>query len=169
MGVKIVNKQKLDTNILKKIIEELPEATMRVGWKKTQKEENGMKTWEVAYLNEVGHCIHHKNGKVTHIVPRPFLQYTCETHILSWKQAWRELVRGYIADKYKTFRSIMRKFCKGYIIEDIRRVIVEEKPFAPNYRTNKKTGEKDFLKKTPLIDYGTMVATMTYEIELKDK
>ena len=154
---------------VKRLLANLKDGEMRVGWYKNQKEHNGMKTAEVAYLNETGHYIHHKNGKTTYIVPRPFLGLAIEENGKFWLSTWRKLVRLYFEGIYNDFRKIMRIFCSQYVIEDIRKLVVEEKPFAPNYKTNAKTGQREFLSKTPLIDYGTMIATMTYETIIKGK
>lgn len=154
---------------VKQMLANLQDGVMRVGWAKTQKEHNGMKTAEVAYLNETGHYIHHKNGTVTHIVPRPFLSLALEQNTKFWKHTWRNLIRMYFEGKYKNIRSIMSVFCKQYVIEDIRKLVTDEKPFAPNYKTNPKTGKREFLRKTPLIDWGTMIASMTYETKMKGK
>lgn len=162
MSVKMVLKQKFDTDTLKRIIKELPEGKMKIGWDKDQQEENGLLTWKAAYLNEVGHNIIRDGKVIGHVVPRPFMALTAETNKNSWQQAWRRLLREYISDKKRTFRTIMNRFCQ-LVIEDIRHLVVDEKPFAPNYRTNKKTGKREFLNKTPLIDNGTMIAKLKYE------
>lgn len=168
MNIKVTKKTSIDNKILKRFLSELPEATMRVGWNKNQREYNGMKTWEVAYLNENGYTVTHPNGKQTEILPRPFLGYTSETKKEYWKNAWRLLLRGYISNEIKTFRNVMVRFCRKYVIESIRKVVIEERPFAPNYRTNKKTGKKEILNKTPLIDFGTMIKTLTFETKIKE-
>lgn len=169
MAYKMVLKHHFEDKKLKEFLKNLPEATMRVGWKKGQVEENGVSTAKVAYLNEVGHDII-RNGKIVgHVVPRPFMSLSAEMYQNSWKQAWRRLLRGYITGQYSSFKRIMHIFCTQYVIEDIRRLVTEEKPFAPNYRTNKKTGQREILKKTPLIDWGTMIATLTHEVEIHGK
>ena len=169
MAYRMVMKHHFEDTKLKEFLKNLPEATMRVGWLKGQKEENGMLTALVAYLNEVGHDIIRNGRIVGHVVPRPFMSLSAETYQNSWKQAWRQLFRGYITGKFSSFRRIMHIFCTQYVIEDIRRLVVEERPFAPNYRTNKATGQREFLTKTPLIDWGTMIATLTHEVEIKGK
>ena len=167
MAYKMVLKHHFEDKKLKEFLKNLPEATMRVGWNKGQKEENGMSTALVACLNEVGHDII-RNGKIIgHVVPRPFMSLAAETYQNSWKQAWRHLLREYITGRYKTFKRIMHIFCTQYVIEDIRRLVADERPFAPNYRTNKKTGQREIINKTPLIDWGTMIATLTHEVEIK--
>ena len=167
MAYKMVLKHHFENKQLKNFLKNMPEATMKVGWNPEQKEENGMQTAEVAWLNETGHDII-RNGKViAHVMPRPFISLAAETYQNHWHQAWRQLLRGYITGQYRTFRRIMNIFCKEYVIEDVRRLVTEEKPFAPNYRTNKKTGERVFLNKTPLIDWGTMIATLTHKVEIK--
>lgn len=162
-------KHTFNKKYIKDQIRKMQDGVMLVGWDKNQHESNGMLTAEVAYLNEVGHYIHHKNGNTTHIVARPFLSYTVEQNEKHWFAAWRKMVRMYFEGQYKTFRQIMQILCRDYIIEDIRRTVVEKKPFAPNYRTNKKTGKREFLSKTPLIDEGTMIGNLTYEVRTKGK
>lgn len=152
---------------VKQMLANMKDGVMRVGWNKNQKEHNGIQTAEVAYLNETGHYIHHKNGTTTRIVPRPFMSLAVEENQKHWFQAWRKLVRMYFEGKYRTFRQIMQILCREYIIEDIRKLVAEEKSFAPNYRTNPKTGKREILNKTPLIDYGTMISSLTYETEIK--
>lgn len=168
MAYKMVLKHHFEDKKLKELLKNLPEATMRVGWNKGQKEENGMPTAYVAYLNEVGHDIIHNGKVVGHVVPRPFMSLAAEENKQHWHHAWRQLLRGYITGKFSSFRRIMHIFCTEYVIEDIRRLVTVKKSFAKNYKTNKKTGQREYLdKKTPLIDWGTMIATLTHEVEIK--
>lgn len=159
-------KSRFDNKELKKILKEFPSVKMRVGWAKTQKEHNGMRTAEVAYLNEVGHNIVHNGAVVGHVVARPLLGLTCEENAQYWAQNWRILFRKYLAGDYDSLATIAQKFCQ-IVIQDIRRMVEEEQPFAPNApSTQKRKKALGHSYDIPLLDYGTMIDTLTQEIHI---
>lgn len=166
MAVRMVLKQKIDSKTLKKIVKELPEGEMRIGWEKHQTEDNGEFTWKVAYLNEVGHNILRNGKTVGYVVARPFLSLAAGDNQYHWQQAWRRLIRGYIADKYKHFRTIMNLFCQ-LVIADIKNLVEVERPFAPLKPSTKARKKAKRHPEIPLVDYGTMMDKLSHETHIK--
>jgi hypothetical protein len=169
-------KHTFNKKYIKDQLRKMQDGVMLVGWDKNQYEEDekGQKTnlltAEAAYLNEVGHYIHHKNGKTTHVVARPFLSYTVAQNGKHWFAVWRKMVRMYFEGQYKTFKQIMQKLCTDYIIEDIRKTVEVEKPFAPlKPSTLARRKRYGINRDTPLVNMGTMIDTLTYEIRTKGK
>ena len=167
----MVLKHHFEDKKLKEFLKNLPEATMRVGWNKDQYEEDDkgrptIKTAEAAYLNEVGHNIVRNGEVIGHVVARPFMALTAEENKLKWQHAWRRWFREYIVGKKTGLRATMNQFCR-LVIEDIRRMIEVEKPFAPNMPSTKARKQALGHPITPLVDYGTLVDKLTYEVEIK--
>ena len=165
MAYRMVLKHHFEDKKLKEFLKNLPDATMRVGWGKGQTEENGMLTADVAYLNEVGHNIIRDGKVIGHVVPRPFMALTAETNKNSWQQAWRRWFREFITGK-KGLRATMNQFCR-LVIDDIRHMIEVEKPFAPNKPSTIARKKQLSHPLTPLVDFGTLVDKLTYEVEIK--
>lgn len=169
-------KHTFNKKYVKDQIKKMQDGVMLVGWNKSQYEEDekGQKTnlltAEAAYLNEVGHYIHHKNGKTTHVVARPFLSYTVKQNAKHWFYVWRTMIRRYFQGEFKTFRQLMTRFCIDYVIEDIRNTVGREKPFEPlKPSTLARRRRYHIYRETPLINKGTMINSLTYEVRTKGK
>lgn len=167
MGTKTVLNVKFDDKKLREILKKIPNVEMRIGWNKNQREENGMLTWQVAYLNEVGHYIHHKNGNTTHVVARPFLGLSQEMYGKHWLNSWHRYFKQYLVEKYQSIRTIANKLCL-LVIADIQHLVEVEKPFAPNAPlTVARKKAKGLAYKTPLVAYGTMIDKLIHEVHIK--
>ena len=163
VSVKI--KSRFSNKELKEILKNIPMVQMKVGWEKDQREENGARTAEVAYLNEVGHYIHTKDGKSYHVVPRPFMELACEEYQRHWAQTWRRYFRQYLAGTTQSLLDAARKFC-DVVINDIRYLVEVEKPFAQNKESTLRHKRALHHPETPLVDYGTMMDKLSHEIHI---
>lgn len=152
-------RHRFSNKVLKDALKRMPEVRMRIGWEKDQMEKNGkIRTVEVAFLQETGFDIHHKNGTVTHVVARPMLGLASEVLRQHWHNSWRILFRKYLVGDIASLDKAAQMFCE-VVIADIRNMVEVEKPFA----LNRPSVEARKNGKPPLIDTGNMIETLTFE------
>ena len=151
MGVKVTDRMTADGKKLQKMLKELAEKEVRVGFQAGKAtEEDGTDICDIAAWNELG---------TVHIPARPFLRQSVDDNVSkinSFLQSKKkDLVRGVSAEQVLKEIGIFQK--------DLIQEKITEGNFTPNAEsTVKKKGSSK-----PLIDTGRMRQSVNYEIKSK--
>ena len=151
MGVKVTDRMTADGKKLQKMLKELAEKEVRVGFQAGKAtEEDGTDICDIAAWNELG---------TVHIPARPFLRQSVDDNVSkinSFLQSKKkDLVRGVSAEQVLKEIGIFQK--------DLIQEKITEGNFIPNAEsTVKKKGSSK-----PLIDTGRMRQSVNYEIKSK--
>lgn len=151
MGVRFTDRMTADGKKLQKMLKELAEKEVRVGFQAGKAtEEDGTDICDIAAWNELGNV---------HIPARPFLRQSVDDNVSkinSFLQSKKnDLVRGVSAEQVLKEIGIFQK--------DLIQEKITEGNFTPNAEsTVKKKGSSK-----PLIDTGRMRQSVNYEIKSK--
>nr|DAI55825.1 MAG TPA: virion morphogenesis protein [Caudoviricetes sp.] len=151
MGVRVTDRMTADGKKLQKMLKELAEKEVRVGFQAGKAtEEDGTDICDIAAWNELG---------TVHIPARPFLRQSVDDNVSkinSFLQSKKkDLVRGVSAEQVLKEIGIFQK--------DLIQEKITEGNFTPNAEsTVKKKGSSK-----PLIDTGRMRQSVNYEIKSK--
>lgn len=151
MGVRVTDRMTADGKKLQKMLKELAEKEVRVGFQAGKAtEEDGTDICDIAAWNELG---------TVHIPARPFLRQSVDDNVSkinSFLQSKKkDLMRGVTAEQVLKEIGIFQK--------DLIQEKITEGQFTPNAEsTVKKKGSSK-----PLIDTGRMRQSVNYEIKSK--
>lgn len=154
----------------KKTIErllKLKDGYVKIGWNKDDRYENGTYVAEVAFFNENGFTIHHKNGTVTPVPPRQFLKFTMAKNSKNWFTYWKDTIKQYLDGK-KTLKMALERL--GLIVKiGIQNTIISNVP-PPNAESTLRRKKAKGSPEITLWDSGTMFNKIGLEIhEGKEK
>lgn len=151
MGVKVTDRITSDGVKFQKMLKELAEKEVRVGFQQGKAtDENGTDICDIAAWNELG---------TVHIPARPFLRQSVDDNLSKinnfLQEKKKDLVRGISAEQVLKEIGIFQK--------DLIQEKITDGDFAPNAEsTVKKKGSSK-----PLIDTGRMRQSVNYEIKKK--
>lgn len=151
MGVKVTDRITSDGVKFQKMLKELAEKEVRVGFQQGKAtDENGTDICDIAAWNELG---------TVHIPARPFLRQSVDDNLSKinnfLQEKKKDLVRGINAEQVLKEIGIFQK--------DLIQEKITDGDFAPNAEsTVKKKGSSK-----PLIDTGRMRQSVNYEIKKK--
>lgn len=149
----ITKKDKTD-----KLIDNLKEGNVKVGWFKGEKyPDKDILVSEIAFLNENGHEIKRNGKTIARVPPRPFLAITMADNGARWQFFWKKLYKQ-VLDGKLTLQIALNKL--GEMVRaSIKDTIWSSvpPPNAPSTIKHKKG------RTTTLIDTGLMLKTINYE------
>lgn len=160
-------KVKLETKTNKKAedtIKHLKDGSVKIGWYKGTKYKNGLLVSEVAYMNDKGFTIKHKNGKETYVPPRPFMQITFTKNSDKWNNFWKEQYKD-VADNRISLKKALDKL--GIIVKsDIQTTIISSDGIRPNTESTLRSKKSKGHGTIPLIDSRVMLEHIDVESEV---
>lgn len=143
-----------------KVIKDLKDGFVKVGWIKEEKYKNGLYVAENAYMQENGFTITHKNGKRTYVPKRPFLSITINKNSNKWQTLWKGLYKSVLDGKTKLATALGKLGVR--IKDDIQATIRSNvKPDnAPSTQARKRSKHRPLIT---LMDTKKMYSSINYE------